>query len=433
MNHDMLRLSVKRLRDALSSKSDEVFTLENRAAQLELSIEARKREIEASRTLQRVEAKLAEEERHRLALDFAERSQKISVLKIKFESLCAKRRGSTDGEGGEPVSQAFFIMQAAQKREILQREGDELAGRIASAEKELKALAATLSYLNARNESFREAFHDVDPASNEASSVRALEAQVVEVSDSISKKRRDTVVVRAAIEESSRRLAALGDRVEELTQHVAAVEGELASARAEEESAIRISTSTAARVEDARARHRAQATAPTLDELAFSGQAAREIAAGMIYTLGQLASQAPSLEPTLAAALRERGMRVPARPPTRQPGVIRGSNSAALALAAAPAAPRAASASAPRAVSATAGLRSVPGTPSNQAARAPSPMVRQRPDAANTGKPPAGKAAPRPHPVKEAPSKVPRPAPPSAAGTLSLGISGQQMMGKRTV
>ena len=56
MAHDMLRSEVKRLRDALSAKSGEVLTLENRAAQLELTIEASKREVEGARAVQRMEA-----------------------------------------------------------------------------------------------------------------------------------------------------------------------------------------------------------------------------------------------------------------------------------------------------------------------------------------------------------------------------------------
>jgi hypothetical protein len=124
VNYDLLRVEVKRLRDALSSKTEEVLGLENRAAQLELSMEGRKKEIEQARLLQRMEAKLAEEERHRLALDLGDRSAKISVLKVKYEMRCAKLRGGGEGEGGgEPLSQAAFIMRAAQKRELLQREG----------------------------------------------------------------------------------------------------------------------------------------------------------------------------------------------------------------------------------------------------------------------------------------------------------------------
>jgi hypothetical protein len=446
VNHDILRLQVKRLRDALSTKSDEVFSLENRAAQMKLTIEARKREIEVSRTLARAEAKLAEEERHRLALDFADRSQKIAVLKVKYESLCARLRGSPDGEGGsgEPMSQAFFILQAAQKRELLQREGDELQMRITSCEKELKALAATLAYVNARNDTFREAFHEVDPGSNEASSVRALEAQVREATDSIAKRRRDTALMRNTTEEGQRRSIVLNDRIEELHSRLESLEVELAAANDEAAAAAADELSTTARLRDARRRLRSafglsDNDASTPDELAFAGQAARESAAGILFTLNQLASHVPNFEQTFTLLLKERGLRVPARVPGRQVGANASFNGAALALAAAePSAPvRASSAAITREPPSS----ELPSTPFGGEARlrAPSPMVlsRQRPDAANTvgnsGQPSGARvgsvkaARPLKAPVKVATRSDAKP----SGGGISLGVAGTSLQKKQ--
>ena len=56
---------------------------------------------------------------------------KVKTLRSKYESLVAAARPS-DG-GGEALS--YFIIQAAQKREELQREGDELDGKIRRAER----------------------------------------------------------------------------------------------------------------------------------------------------------------------------------------------------------------------------------------------------------------------------------------------------------
>ena len=60
---------VRKLRNALSARTDEVFSLENRSSQLEMTVDARKRELEAARAVQRASVKLLEEERHRLAVD----------------------------------------------------------------------------------------------------------------------------------------------------------------------------------------------------------------------------------------------------------------------------------------------------------------------------------------------------------------------------
>ena len=49
--HDVLKLEVKRLRDRLNARADEVFSLENRKMQLQLSMEERKHEVEVHREL----------------------------------------------------------------------------------------------------------------------------------------------------------------------------------------------------------------------------------------------------------------------------------------------------------------------------------------------------------------------------------------------
>ena len=51
---DLLKLDMKRLRDHLSAKKDELFTLENRKQQLVFSMEERKHEIAVHRYVSRV-------------------------------------------------------------------------------------------------------------------------------------------------------------------------------------------------------------------------------------------------------------------------------------------------------------------------------------------------------------------------------------------
>ncbi len=46
VQHDVLQLEVRKLRSVLSGRSDDVFGLENRKLQLEMSMEERRREID---------------------------------------------------------------------------------------------------------------------------------------------------------------------------------------------------------------------------------------------------------------------------------------------------------------------------------------------------------------------------------------------------
>ena len=49
VDHDVMKLEVRRLRDILAMHADEVFSLENRKFQLKMSLEERKHEIEVHR------------------------------------------------------------------------------------------------------------------------------------------------------------------------------------------------------------------------------------------------------------------------------------------------------------------------------------------------------------------------------------------------
>lgn len=45
VQHDVMKLEIKRLRDVVNSEADQVFGLENRKYQLEMSMEEREKEI----------------------------------------------------------------------------------------------------------------------------------------------------------------------------------------------------------------------------------------------------------------------------------------------------------------------------------------------------------------------------------------------------
>lgn len=49
VDHDVLKLQVKRLRDILNARTDEVFGLENRKGQLEITMQERETEIRVYR------------------------------------------------------------------------------------------------------------------------------------------------------------------------------------------------------------------------------------------------------------------------------------------------------------------------------------------------------------------------------------------------
>ena len=128
VDNDVMKLEVKRLKQILSSKSDEVYGLENRKFQLSMSMQERKQEIQVHMEVQRAQLKSGTEQRHKVAMELREREMKVNALKSKFETIAKSMSTGDDDDGGdgEERSQAYYVIKAAQKREELQRQGDEL-------------------------------------------------------------------------------------------------------------------------------------------------------------------------------------------------------------------------------------------------------------------------------------------------------------------
>ncbi|KAJ1631420.1 hypothetical protein T492DRAFT_996046 [Pavlovales sp. CCMP2436] len=83
VSHDVRKLELRKLREALSAVVDETFGLENRKAQLGLSMEERQREVGVHADVLRAQMRAAEDERHRVAKMLAEREMRIEKLRQK--------------------------------------------------------------------------------------------------------------------------------------------------------------------------------------------------------------------------------------------------------------------------------------------------------------------------------------------------------------
>ncbi len=64
VQHDCMKLEIKKLRDTVNIEADRVYGLENRKYQLEMSMEEREKEIQVHKDILNSELKAAEEERH---------------------------------------------------------------------------------------------------------------------------------------------------------------------------------------------------------------------------------------------------------------------------------------------------------------------------------------------------------------------------------
>merc|ERR1719375_3125256 len=221
MQHDILRLEVKRLRQNLSGKSENLYSLENRKQQLHISMEEREKEIEVHQEVLKAQIRSQEEERHKTAIELAERKQKIYNLKMKYENVLNKVK-KEDGE--EQHSQAYYVLKAAQDKEEMQRKGDELDDKIRRAEREIRALENTLGHLLTRNRKYKENFQTANQQNQtELEEKQMLEEQSRAANEVLFKKKKQlSQLVREEQEDTSRyeelqaNMNKLGQQLEDL-------------------------------------------------------------------------------------------------------------------------------------------------------------------------------------------------------------------------
>lgn len=319
VQHDVMRLEVKKLRDTLNSRADEVFTLENRKFQLQMSMEERKREISVHKDIQRAQLKAVEEEKHRVSMELQERTMKVDKLKNKYETLVKLSSVGSEGDGDR--SQAFYVIEAAMKREELQREGDELDAKIRKCEREIRALEQTLKHLTARNTNFRQSFQRADMGGDDAKNLKRLEEAVKQKKDELFKRKKELQHMQTDYEDDQRRLEKLSAQTSELQEynkHLESAHGQVKQELEQQEDKL---ARAQARVKKLSLEHRAQSASdveiPTLHEVVIKTEYVRETTRNVVFTLGQLSREFPEITDTLNGLLQEKNLAMPSRPPSR--------------------------------------------------------------------------------------------------------------------
>lgn len=204
VNHDVLKLQVKRRRGLLMKRSDEVSGLENRKYQLELTFAEKENQVASQKAILTAELKSVEEERRNIALELSERKVQINKLKNKFDILTSRLNPNPD----EEVSQVKFLIQAIQEREELQRTGDMLDSEIQKLEREEAQMEKTLQLFKERNSVHMSNFRRVDKTDPNYQKKLQVETQIKEM---------DRLINRRAIEKKEYS-AACNAKAQELEQ-----------------------------------------------------------------------------------------------------------------------------------------------------------------------------------------------------------------------
>ncbi|XP_012592440.1 coiled-coil domain-containing protein 39 [Microcebus murinus] len=171
---NLLKLEVKRTREMLHNKAEEVLSLEKRKQQLHTAMEERTEEIKVHKAMLASQIRYVDQERQNISTEFHERLSKIDKLKNRYEILTVVM---LPPEGEEEKTQAYYVIKAAQEKEELQKEGDSLDAKINKAEKEIYALENTLQVLKSCNNNYKQSFKKVTPSSAEYELKIQLEEQ----------------------------------------------------------------------------------------------------------------------------------------------------------------------------------------------------------------------------------------------------------------
>lgn len=121
VQHDLMKLEIKKLFDKLVREANSVYTEENSLSQLQIGINEREKEIQVHKEVLVSENKVAEEERHKAAKELAVKIKKRNNMKLKYESIIQKNKKSEDGAVNDEHSQAYYIIKTAQEKEELSR------------------------------------------------------------------------------------------------------------------------------------------------------------------------------------------------------------------------------------------------------------------------------------------------------------------------
>jgi len=122
VQHDLMKLEIKKLHDRLVSEANQVFTEENKLYQLEISIKDREKEIQVHKEVLIAEHKSAEEERHKSAIELSQKLTRANNLKLKYESIVQRTKKTNEDASTDEHSQAYYVIKTAQEKEELQRQ-----------------------------------------------------------------------------------------------------------------------------------------------------------------------------------------------------------------------------------------------------------------------------------------------------------------------
>eukprot|EP00798_Chlamydomonas_sp_ICE-L_P017613 gene17613-23946_t len=136
------------------------------------------------------------------------RQMLMAILRPRPTALSRVHSNMSADDDGEPKTQAYNVIKAAQEREELQREGDTLDAKIRKAEKEVAALEATLVQMMGANHKYGGTFKKVDDRTSFTERA-VLREKLDRAYDKLKFRRQEEAAIIGDLQQAEARLAGL--------------------------------------------------------------------------------------------------------------------------------------------------------------------------------------------------------------------------------
>ncbi|CAH2247777.1 coiled-coil domain-containing 39 [Pelobates cultripes] len=321
---NILKLEIKRLRDMLYSKADDVFSLEKRRLQLQTAMKERREEIAIHKEMLKSQVRLVDQERQSISSELHDRLAKVDKMRKRYEILTI---AMMPPEGEEEKSQAYYIIKAAQEKEEMQRTGDDLDAKIRKAEKEINALENTLQIINGCNNSYRKSFNKVTETSEEYEEKVQLDEQKKAAEEKYRYKRKqirelqaDIQVMKNTFDSMMKEEASYEDKVNEMLPSITQLNKETEDQKQKLE---RVMKQCSKLIKEIRTAKKSQGE--TQDEQDIKVRDLRDFNKSINKMLAESMEQNPDLSQALQLYFQQFGLEIPTSNST--PGSSRGSSS----------------------------------------------------------------------------------------------------------
>jgi len=312
VQHDVLKLELTQLRKRLREVADDVVALENRQAQLKLSMESKEKEIALHKEVLRMEHRTAEEQRHEFLTTLNEKKMMVGKLEAR---LSAVESTMSSSEGGEQRSQTYFLIKAAQEREQLQRDGDLLDAKLKKTEKEIMSLNMLLRTLNVKNQSYKQSFGKADPKGNDQSTKKALETKAKQLDNQLKRKEQalhnleeDVAVVDQRLQVASEEQGQLTQFVQNLEERHGTIDHEV---NEQQERLAKTTESASKAAMELRTARNLSTDQAAPEELDLELQDAQQMNKDLLAALAEVTNAAGEHSSLLEQTVREAGFRLP--------------------------------------------------------------------------------------------------------------------------